>query len=123
MAFVVKRCALIVEGKQHDELHPALHQFDHAAAHRLAVAAFFEISDEDERCLFRTGDALLAESEGTIDVRATAKLHAEKQVNRILHIVRQIHHRCIEDDETCAQAGQGRQHRSENTGIDDRSAH
>ena len=46
MAFVVKRCAIIVKGEQHDELHPALHQFDHAAAHRLAVAAFFEIGDE-----------------------------------------------------------------------------
>ena len=87
MGFVVIRCAVVVERQEDDELYAACHQFGHAFAHPLRVAAFFEVGNEDEGGVGRAGDLALAVGECPVDVGTAAELYAEKQFHRVADLV------------------------------------
>ena len=123
VGFVVIRCTVVVERQEDDELYAACHQFGHAFAHSLCVAAFFEVGDEDEGGVARAGDLALAVGERLVDVGAAAQLDAKEQFYRVVDLVAEIYHRGVKDDHAGAQRGQAGQYRAEDAGVDDGCAH
>ena len=123
VVFVVIRRAVVVQCQEHDELYAARHEFGHAFAHPLRVAAFFEVGDEDEGGVGRAGDLALAVGERLVDVGAAAQLDAKEQFYRVVDLVAEIYHRGVKDDHAGAQRGQAGQYRAEDAGVDDGCAH
>ena len=87
VGFVVIRCTVVVERQEDDELYAARHQLCHAFAHPLRVAAFFEVSNEDEGGVGRAGDLALAVGERLVDVGTAAQLDAKEQFYRVADLV------------------------------------
>lgn len=84
MGLVVSGGTVIVQGRQDDELHAAVHQFDKPFVHVTDLSAFVQVGYQYQYRVLWTGDDFLAVGQGPGNVCPASQLYTEKQVYGVL---------------------------------------
>ena len=84
MGVIVSRCPFVAECEQHDDLGSGGDQLAGPAMHEFGVAALEQVAHEEHDAVTGPIDELLAVSQGIGDVGATAELHTEQDLDRIV---------------------------------------
>ena len=117
MVLVIRRSTIIIQCRQHNQLHAAVDKRRKPLSHLSRIAPFIKVGHQYEHCILRAGHYALTISQSPGNIRPSAQLHPKKQIDRVLQIVRKVDNRRVKHDHSGRDSRNRRQYRTENAGV------
>lgn len=79
MVLVIRRSTIIIQCRQHNQLHAAVDKRRKPLSHLSRIAPFIKVGHQYEHCILRAGHYALTISQSPGNIRPSAQLHPKSK--------------------------------------------